>query len=75
MEKNLSPYLKNRAKKDLGIVQVVEHLPSNSETLSSNPITARRKRTQISVIQNKTNYSDNTHPSFTHSKHTIHSRN
>jgi hypothetical protein len=37
--KNLRPYLKRaKAKRGGGMPQVVEHLPSKLETLSSNPI-------------------------------------
>jgi hypothetical protein len=40
----VSPYLKNNQSKK-GVAQVVEHLPSKYEALSSNPNTAKRKKT------------------------------
>jgi hypothetical protein len=41
-----TPYLKNKAKKGLGVAQVVETLPSKGETLGSNSSNTTKSKTK-----------------------------
>jgi hypothetical protein len=45
--KDLRFYLKNKATRTGGMIQVIEHLPSKCRTLSSNPSTTKKKINQM----------------------------
>jgi hypothetical protein len=48
--KNMLGSVKNLAKKDLGVAQVVDHLPSKVKAMSSNPLI--KKKTEKNIREN-----------------------